>query len=83
LLWLQVTGFYILRLADMRLSVGDISRYYALANVKITSEDANEVERYTEGWIIAVYLQLSAFLETGTFSDTPRYSSPHRAFGVG
>ncbi len=57
--------------ADMRLSVGDISRYYALANVKITSEDANEVERYTEGWIIAVYLQLSAFLETGTFSDTP------------
>ena len=57
--------------ADMRLSAEDISRYYALANVKITPEDANEIERYTEGWIIAIYLQLSTFLETGTFSDTP------------
>jgi LuxR family maltose regulon positive regulatory protein len=56
---------------DMRLNAGDICRYYALANVKITLEDAKEVERYTEGWIIAVYLQLSTFLETGTFSDTP------------
>ena len=56
---------------DMRLSAGDICRYYALANVKITPEDAQKVERYTEGWIIAVFLQLSAFLETGTFSDTP------------
>jgi LuxR family maltose regulon positive regulatory protein len=56
---------------DMRLSAGDISRYYALANVKITPEDAQDVERYTEGWIIAIYLQLSAFLETGTFSDKP------------
>ncbi len=56
---------------DMRLSAGDICRYYALANVKITPEEAQEVERYTEGWIIAVYLQLSAFLETGTFSHTP------------
>lgn len=56
---------------DMRLSAGDICRYYALANVKITPEEAQEVERYTEGWIIAIYLQLSTFLETGTFSDTP------------
>jgi LuxR family maltose regulon positive regulatory protein len=33
-------------------------------------EDAQDVARYTEGWIIAVYLQLRAFQETGTFSDT-------------
>jgi LuxR family maltose regulon positive regulatory protein len=56
---------------DMRLNAEDIRCYYALANVKITPEDANEVERYTEGWIIAICLQLSTFLETGTFSDTP------------
>ncbi|MGI6435276.1 MAG: LuxR C-terminal-related transcriptional regulator [Syntrophomonadaceae bacterium] len=56
---------------DLRLSAEDIRRYYALANVKITPEDAEEVERYTEGWIIAIYLQLRAFLETGTFADTP------------
>ena len=68
-----VTGHGILHIttSDLRLSAGDISRYYALANVKITPKDAQEVERYTEGWIIAIYLQLRAFQETGTFSDTP------------
>ncbi|HCF70854.1 MAG TPA: helix-turn-helix transcriptional regulator [Syntrophomonas sp.] len=68
-----VTGQGILHITatDLRLSAGDICRYYALANVKITPEDAQEVERYTEGWIIAIYLQLSTFLEAGIFSDTP------------
>ncbi|ABI68390.1 LuxR C-terminal-related transcriptional regulator [Syntrophomonas wolfei] len=64
-------GLLHITVSDMRLNTRDICRYYALANVKITLEDAQEVERYTEGWIIAVYLQLSTFLETGTFSDTP------------
>jgi len=64
-------GFLHITIADLRLSAEDISRYYALANVKITPEDAQGVARYTEGWIIAIYLQLCAFLETGIFSDAP------------
>lgn len=56
--------------ADLRLGAEDIRRYWALANVSITPSDAQDVARYTEGWIIAVYLQLRAFQETGTFSDT-------------
>lgn len=57
--------------ADLRLDAGDILRYYALANMNITQEEAENVEHYTEGWIIAVYLQLCAFRETGTFSCAP------------
>jgi LuxR family maltose regulon positive regulatory protein len=64
-------GFLHITADNLRLNAGDISRYYALANVRITPEGAQEVERYTEGWVIAVYLQLCAFRETGTFSDTP------------
>jgi LuxR family maltose regulon positive regulatory protein len=54
--------------ADLRLNDGDIRRYYALAGVNITLGDAQGIARYTEGWIIAVYLQLCAFRETGTLS---------------
>ncbi len=55
--------------SDLRLETEDISRYYALEDVNITHEEAQYVENSTEGWIIAVYLQLTAFKETGAFSD--------------
>lgn len=63
-------GFLHITAADLRLEAGDILRYYALAGVEITREDAQSVVSYTEGWIIAVYLQLRAYQETGAFSDT-------------
>jgi len=63
-------GFLHITTSDLRLEAGDILRYYALAGVKITREEAQSVVHYTEGWIIAVYLQLRAFQETGAFSDT-------------
>jgi LuxR family maltose regulon positive regulatory protein len=56
--------------ADLRLNAEDIRRYYALSGVNVSLEDAQGVERCTEGWIIAVYLQLCALRETGTLSDT-------------
>lgn len=69
----RITGQGILRItsADLRLSAEDINRYYSLTGVYITGETLEEVARYTEGWIIAVYLQLCAYKETGTFSDKP------------
>jgi LuxR family maltose regulon positive regulatory protein len=63
-------GYLYIGTSDLRLSSGDIRCYYALAGVNITAEEAKEVERYTEGWIIAVFLQLCAFRETGRPSDT-------------
>ncbi len=56
--------------ADLRLDAEDILRYYSLSGVKITPEQAESVERFTEGWMIAVYLQMRAYKETGTLSDT-------------
>lgn len=56
--------------ADLRLNAEDIQRYYALAGVNISPAEAKELARYTEGWIIAVYLQLCAFRETRSISDT-------------
>jgi LuxR family maltose regulon positive regulatory protein len=63
-------GFLHITASDLRLEAEDIRHYYALAGVDINEEDAQTVVRYTEGWIIAVYLQLRAFQETGAFSKT-------------
>ncbi len=57
--------------ADLRLNAEDILLYFVLAGARITPEEAQELELYTEGWIIAVYLQLRSLLETGSFSDKP------------
>jgi LuxR family maltose regulon positive regulatory protein len=64
-------GFLSITATDLRLNAADIERYYSLAGVSISPEEAVQIERYTEGWIIAVYLQLCAYSESGTFSLTP------------
>lgn len=63
-------GFLHITAADLRLGTEDVLRYYALAGTHITQIDAQSVVHFTEGWIIAVYLQLRAYQETGAFSDT-------------
>ncbi len=55
--------------ADLRLSAEDIRRYFSLSGTEITLKDAQLVERYTEGWMIAVYLQLCACQETGVLFE--------------
>jgi LuxR family maltose regulon positive regulatory protein len=55
--------------ADLRLNEDDIERYYKLAGLHITKKDVSQIARLTEGWIAAVYLQLHAFREKGTFAD--------------
>ena len=60
---LNVTAF------DLRLNAADIRSYYSLAGIDITETQACQVLKYTDGWIIAVYLQLCAYQETGAFSD--------------
>jgi LuxR family maltose regulon positive regulatory protein len=63
-------GFLHITTNDLRLDAQDIRRYYAGANIYISPEDAGAVADRTWGWIIAVYLQLRAFREKGTFTDT-------------
>ncbi len=57
--------------ADLRLNVEDVSRYSALLGMDISLENAGAVIRYTEGWMIAVYLALRALKDTGQICNTP------------
>ena len=59
--------------SDLRWDAWDIHRYYNLSGAFVTNETANEVRQYTDGWIIAVHLQLCTYLETGAFSDEAVY----------
>lgn len=66
-------GFLHITSADLRLNAVDIQRYYNQAGLglTITLEEAQRIEGYTEGWIIAVNLQFRAFGENGTFIEKP------------
>lgn len=58
--------------SDLRLDAEDIRHFFVLSGADILAEEAGKIERYTEGWIIAVYLQLRAYRDTGAFSsDAP------------
>jgi len=54
---------------DFTWSIEDIRHYFSLNGSEINRAEAAEVRSLTEGWIIAVYLQLCTYQETGTFSD--------------
>ena len=62
-------GILHITVSDLQWEADDIRLYFRLAGAKITKTTAQEVMDYTNGWIIAVYLQLCSYLETGNFSD--------------
>ena len=55
--------------SDLRLDASDIRACYHLNGADITQDEAQLVLRLTDGWIIAVCLQLRDYEETGMFSD--------------
>lgn len=62
-------GFLYITASDLRLDAKDIFRYYSSSGMKITKKDAETIAHFTEGWIIAVYLQMIVYRETGEFSS--------------
>jgi LuxR family transcriptional regulator, maltose regulon positive regulatory protein len=60
---------------DLRLSKQDIQKYYQLAGIEISEEQANKLDSLTSGWIVALYLQLINYLEMGFFSYTNHISN--------
>jgi len=54
---------------DFTWSAEDIRLYFNLNGSEICKIDATKVRNLTEGWIVAVYLQLCTYRETGAFSD--------------
>ena len=63
-------GYLHIAAHDLRLEAQDIRSYFALADLNLSPEDAQNVAYTTEGWMVAVYLQLHTYRETGAFSDT-------------
>jgi len=62
-------GMIYVTASDLQWTAEDIRNYFKLVGEVISVEDARDVERITDGWIIAVHLQLCSYLETGGFSD--------------
>lgn len=55
---------------DLRLTAADIRQYFARSGAPISLATAAQVHHYTNGWIIAVRLQLEAYLDKAELMDT-------------
>ena len=62
-------GILYLTAADLQWGAEDIYKYYRMAGADLTESSAREVECLTGGWVVAVYLQLCSYMETGSFSN--------------
>ncbi len=65
----ESSRFLVLREALFTFSAADIDAYYRQAGIVLTAPQLEEVQRITEGWVIALYLQLISFIEIGRFED--------------
>lgn len=61
-------GILRINVSDLRLDEEDIRHFYNITGMDISVEEAGKIAQYTEGWIIAVYLQLQTYRDTGAFS---------------
>jgi len=52
---------------DLCLREEEIEEYYRLAGVELNKEQRQNLYRYSEGWMAALYLQLISFIRTGSF----------------
>jgi len=55
--------------SDLKWNAEDIRGYFRSASADISAAEASSVEKLTDGWIIAVHLQLCSYREIGSFSD--------------
>ncbi|MCL2391827.1 MAG: LuxR C-terminal-related transcriptional regulator [Oscillospiraceae bacterium] len=58
---------------DLQWDAGDILRYFDMAGEEISFDTAVEIEKNTNGWAIAIHLQLCAWMETGALSNKAVY----------
>ncbi len=65
----ESSSFFVLREALFTFSAADIDAYYRQAGIALTAAQLKEVQWITEGWVMALYLQLISFIERGQFED--------------
>lgn len=66
---LENSRFFVLRESAFAFSREDIDAYYRQAGVSLTPMQLEEVRQITEGWVMALYLQLLSFIESGRFES--------------
>ena len=71
--------FLLLREAVLAFSGEDIDAYYRQAGVALAAAQLEEVLSITEGWIMALYLQLLSFVESGRFEEGGMQNLIHKA----
>lgn len=64
---IESSHFLILRESALTFLTEDIDSYYRQAGISLTSTQLEEVRQITEGWVMALYLQLLSFIESGHF----------------
>ena len=62
-----------IRASDMQWDARDIRKYFSSAGIEISLDTAAEIEKHTNGWVMAVHLQLCVWRETGALSDKAVY----------
>ncbi|MCL2819958.1 MAG: LuxR C-terminal-related transcriptional regulator [Oscillospiraceae bacterium] len=55
--------------SDLKWNAEDIRNYFILAGYELSNASVYEAEKLTDGWVIAVHLQLCSYYQTGAFSD--------------
>ncbi len=71
--------FLVLRESVLAFSREDTDAYYRQAGVVLTDAQLDEVSKMTEGWIIALYLQLLSYIESGQFEKGGMQNLMHKA----
>ncbi len=56
---------YQLRTKDFCLDAADIIKFYRSNDLQIEAEEAVSIAEYTQGWAVAVYLQMLSYKKTG------------------
>lgn len=64
---LQSSRFCLLHESVLAFAQEDIDAYYRQAGIVLTAPQLAEVTEITEGWIMALYLQMLSFIESGQF----------------
>lgn len=61
--------FFILREPVLTFYAQDIDAYYRQAGIPLTALQLDKVQQITEGWVMALYLQLLSLIESGRFEN--------------
>lgn len=65
----QNEGVNYISKSDFEFTEEEIVRYYRKCGIKITKEEAGYLQKYADGWISAIYLQLLHYIENRTFES--------------